>query len=189
LRSCDVKSRARGQTPTVCHASTLDSQLLNWILTEQSENVYENKQSRSRGVKELRSCEVKSKGRGQTPTVCHASTLYSQLLNWILTEQSENVYEKKGCEVGNGRFGGSGRPRPRQSVRSISTQTLCHCAPRLLCPLPTAHLPIYLLPLKRSIQERQRTRPGVLRGGFPVARLVVGVLKSVTGAIVLFHVN
>ena len=33
--------------PTDCHSSTLNSRLLNLNSTEQSENVYENKQSRS----------------------------------------------------------------------------------------------------------------------------------------------
>ncbi len=65
-----------------------------------------------------------------------------------------------------------------------------HCRPADLptCPLPTCLLPTCLLP-QRAVQKRQRAGPGVLSGGFPVARLVVRVLESMTGAIVLLHVD
>jgi hypothetical protein len=62
-------------------------------LPEQSENVYENKESSSREVKELRSWEAEVRGWGLTPTVCH-SRLSTLDLN--LPEQSENVFENKG---------------------------------------------------------------------------------------------
>jgi len=44
--------------PTVCHTSTLNSGLLDSNLPEQSENVIENKESRSWEVKELRSWDT-----------------------------------------------------------------------------------------------------------------------------------
>jgi hypothetical protein len=80
---------------------------------EQSENVYENKQSRSWEVKKSRSCEIISKGSG-TPKGCHSLTLNSRLLDLNSTEQSENVYENKqlrsrGVEELRGQFERSGR--------------------------------------------------------------------------------
>jgi len=77
---------------TVCHFATLDSRLLDLNSTEQSENVYENKQSRSSGVEELWG-QIKRPGR--MVTVCHFATLDSRLLDLNSTEQSENVYENK----------------------------------------------------------------------------------------------
>jgi hypothetical protein len=77
---------------TVCHFATLDSRLLDLNSTEQSENVYENKQSRSSGVEELWG-QIKRPGR--MVTVCHFATLDSRLLDLSSTEQSENVYENK----------------------------------------------------------------------------------------------
>jgi hypothetical protein len=35
--------KGSGRKVTVCHSSTLNSRLLDWNSTEQSENVYENK--------------------------------------------------------------------------------------------------------------------------------------------------
>ena len=109
---------------------------------------------------------------------------------------------------GSGRFAGSGEFRQRQSVRSISTRTLCHCMPGLVCLLPTAYLPIRraadvptcrscppadlptcLLPPERAVQKRHRAGPGVCSGGLTVPRLVVRVLKGVAGAIVLLHID
>ena len=72
--------------PMDCHSSTLNSRLLNLNSTEQSGNVYENKQSRSREVEKSRSdrSEIES-GRkvprrpaGQLPDSL-LSTLDSQL--------------------------------------------------------------------------------------------------------------
>ena len=77
---------------TVCHSSTLNSRLLDLNSTEQSENVYENKQSRSWGVEELWG---QFKRSGRMVTVCHSLTLNSRLLDLNSTEQSENVYENK----------------------------------------------------------------------------------------------
>jgi len=66
-----------------------------------SENVYENKQWRSREVKKSRSCEARSRGparRCLRVVTLRLSTLDSQLLDSNSTEQSENAYEKKGQE-------------------------------------------------------------------------------------------
>jgi hypothetical protein len=81
--------------PTVCHFSTLDCRLLNLNSTEQSENVYENKEPSSYEVEELRSWKPRLGGRGRTPTVSRSSTADSRLLDLNLNERSGNVYENK----------------------------------------------------------------------------------------------
>ena len=69
LKSRRCEARSRGQARrclrvVTLRLSTLDSQLLDSNSTEQSENVYENKESRSSAVKKLRSCETRSRGAG-----------------------------------------------------------------------------------------------------------------------------
>jgi len=82
----------------------------------------------------------------------------------------------------------SARSQPRHYVIA-SPGFSSYCPPAHLPICLPAYLPICLLPIQRAVQKRQRTVPGVLSGGFPVAYLVVRVLKSVTGAIVLLHVD
>ena len=63
---------------------------------EQSQNVVENKESRSSESSSQGVGKPKQAAEGRTPTVCHSSTLNSGLLDSNSTEQSQNVYENKG---------------------------------------------------------------------------------------------